>query len=114
VLYGYYPVVDAAPMVPSVENKSVQELLMDRQLHTTLIKQHLASAHNRIKAVNIGLQTCFLHAVGAGWFPEGITSTKAHPLAQVGEEGQCRHSGAHQVGGVCLRWRLLGGLVRAA
>jgi hypothetical protein len=49
-LHGYDPVVAAAPMVPSTSNKSVQELLTDRTMHTELLKQHLAAAQNMIKA----------------------------------------------------------------
>jgi hypothetical protein len=49
-MYGYDPVIAAAPMVPSTSNKFVQELLMDRRLHTELLKQHFAAAQNRIKA----------------------------------------------------------------
>jgi hypothetical protein len=33
----------------SAVNKSVEDLLNDKQLHTALIKKHLAVAQNRIK-----------------------------------------------------------------
>jgi hypothetical protein len=49
VLYGYDPHVIAAPMVPPTDNKSVQELLSDRQLHTELLKQQLMKAQHRTK-----------------------------------------------------------------
>jgi hypothetical protein len=49
VLYGYDPVVAAAPLLPPTNNKSVQDLLADRNLHIALIKQHLTAAQNRIK-----------------------------------------------------------------
>jgi hypothetical protein len=49
ILYGYDPVVSAAPMLPVTENHSVQELLYERKLHTKLIKQHLLKVQNRIK-----------------------------------------------------------------
>jgi hypothetical protein len=49
VLYGYDPIIAAAPMLPVTNNKSVEELLADRQVHTTLIKSNLAKARNRIK-----------------------------------------------------------------
>jgi hypothetical protein len=49
MLYGYDPPVVAAPMVHSVDNKSVQDMLADRGLHTALVKRHLAAAQNRVK-----------------------------------------------------------------
>jgi hypothetical protein len=36
-------------MLCSSENKSIQELVTERHLHTGLIKQHLATVQNRIK-----------------------------------------------------------------
>jgi hypothetical protein len=36
-------------MVPPTDNKSVQELLSDRQLHTELLKQQLMKAQHRTK-----------------------------------------------------------------
>jgi hypothetical protein len=48
-LYGYDPQVIAAPMVPPTDNKSVQEMLSDRQFHTEFLKQHLMKAQHRIK-----------------------------------------------------------------
>jgi hypothetical protein len=48
-LYGYDPPAVAAPMLCSSENKSIQELVTERHLHTGLIKQHLTTAQNRIK-----------------------------------------------------------------
>jgi hypothetical protein len=36
-------------MIPSVDNKSIQEVLDDRELHTALVKRHLATAQNRVK-----------------------------------------------------------------
>jgi hypothetical protein len=49
VLYGYDPVVAAAPLLPPMDTKSIHDLLVDRNLHIALIKQHLAAAQNRIK-----------------------------------------------------------------
>jgi hypothetical protein len=49
VLYGYDPPLVVVPMLPDVANKTVQELIEDRQKHTALIKQHLAVAQNGIK-----------------------------------------------------------------
>jgi hypothetical protein len=49
MLYGYDPPVVAAPMMPSIDNKSVQDVLADRQLHTALVRRHLAVAQNRVK-----------------------------------------------------------------
>jgi ribosomal protein L21E len=49
VLYGYDPVIAAAPILPVIDNKSMEELLADRQVHTTLIKSNLTKAHDRIK-----------------------------------------------------------------
>jgi hypothetical protein len=48
-LYGYDSPVAAAPMLCSSDNKSVQELITERQWFTGVIKQHLAAAQNRIK-----------------------------------------------------------------
>jgi hypothetical protein len=49
VLYGYDPIVAAAPLLHPTDNKTVPELLADRNFHTAVIKQHLAAAQNRIK-----------------------------------------------------------------
>jgi hypothetical protein len=49
VLHGYDPPLITAPMIYSADNKSVEDLLNDKQLHTALIKKHLAVAQNRIK-----------------------------------------------------------------
>jgi hypothetical protein len=48
-LYGYDSTVVAGPMLCTAENKYVQDLLTERQLHTALIKQYLAVAQNRVK-----------------------------------------------------------------
>jgi hypothetical protein len=48
-LYDYDPSVAAIPMLCTTENKSVEDLITKRQLHSTLIKQHLAAAQNIIK-----------------------------------------------------------------
>jgi hypothetical protein len=49
VLYGYEPVVAAVPLLPSTDNKSVQEMLAERQAYTELIKVNLTRAQNKIK-----------------------------------------------------------------
>jgi hypothetical protein len=49
VLHGYGPPIVAASMIPSIDNKSIQEVLADRELHTALVKRHLATAQNRVK-----------------------------------------------------------------
>jgi hypothetical protein len=49
VLYGYEPVVAAAPQLPSTDNKSVQDMLAERQAYIELIKMNLTRAQNRIK-----------------------------------------------------------------
>jgi hypothetical protein len=36
-------------MLYNTESKSVQDLITQRQLHSALIKHHLATAQNRIK-----------------------------------------------------------------
>jgi hypothetical protein len=41
VLYGYDPTIAASPMIPPTDNKTVQELCTDRELHTKMIKVHL-------------------------------------------------------------------------
>jgi hypothetical protein len=48
-LYGYDPQVIAAPMLPSTDNKPVQNPLSKRRLHTELIRQHLLKAQHCIK-----------------------------------------------------------------
>jgi hypothetical protein len=49
ILYEYDPVVSATPMLPAIENLSLQELLSEHKLHIELIKQHLLKAQNMIK-----------------------------------------------------------------
>jgi hypothetical protein len=41
--------VATAPLLPPMDTKSIHDLLVDRNLHIALIKQHLAAAQNRIK-----------------------------------------------------------------
>jgi hypothetical protein len=49
VLYGYDAPVVTTLILCSSENKSLQDLLTERQLHTRLIKKNLAAAQDRIK-----------------------------------------------------------------
>jgi hypothetical protein len=49
VLYGYDALVDATPMLCSTENKSLQDMPTERQIHIGLIKKQLAAVQNRIK-----------------------------------------------------------------
>jgi hypothetical protein len=37
-LYGYDPHMAVAPMLPQTENKSVQEMMAERNAHTELLK----------------------------------------------------------------------------
>jgi hypothetical protein len=48
-LYGYDPVFAAAPMLSGVAPSSVTEVLADRQLHASMLKEKLAAAQNRMK-----------------------------------------------------------------
>jgi hypothetical protein len=43
-LHGYDPTIAPPSMLCTTENKSVQDLLTERQLHIALIKQHIATA----------------------------------------------------------------------
>jgi hypothetical protein len=49
VLYGYDPVVAAAPLLPNTENQLVQDMLAERRLQMEVVKQHLTTVQNRIK-----------------------------------------------------------------
>jgi hypothetical protein len=49
VIYGYDASVVSTPILCSPENKSLQDMLTERQIHIGLIRKHLAAAQNRIK-----------------------------------------------------------------
>jgi hypothetical protein len=49
VLYGYDPLVVAAPVLPDTENKHVHEMLIERMFQMEVIRQHLITTQNRIK-----------------------------------------------------------------
>jgi hypothetical protein len=48
-LYGYEANVVSAPMIPTTEQRSVQQMFTDRQIHIELLKSNLKAAQNRIK-----------------------------------------------------------------
>jgi hypothetical protein len=48
-MYGYDPNVTSAPMISPTDDKYVQDLLTDRQMHIDLLKQQLQTAQNRMK-----------------------------------------------------------------
>jgi hypothetical protein len=48
-LYGYDPVFAVAPMLSRVPPSSVTEVLADRQLHASMLKEKLVATRNRMK-----------------------------------------------------------------
>jgi hypothetical protein len=48
-LYGYDPPVTTAPNLSMTQDMEVSEILVEREAHSELSKQHLQAAQNRMK-----------------------------------------------------------------